>query len=240
MRAEPVGEAPSPHREDRPPGTPRLPTPRRRDDARAKAERTACGALQALRQLDVLHQRLVRIAADRVEERALDEDALIAGRDARQPRAQVHHRGDEPQDAGTPRDRHVEPAPATPRSAQIVAGWRERRWRAGANPRGGTAGRRRSPPRLPRSSVPRGRAGRQTRGRRAAPPAPSSRRRCRRRRRSPRVRPPAAAAAERASATMPRASSSAGTMTDTRIRGSGRRAQASAPPQLDPCPAVQP
>ena len=47
-----------------------------------QAQRCARGALETARERDVFHQRLVGIAADRLEQRALDEDALVAGRDA--------------------------------------------------------------------------------------------------------------------------------------------------------------
>ena len=150
-------------------------------------------------------------------------------------------RGDQPQDAGTPGDRHVEPSPAPPRSravrARMAVNAGGGQARIGVQEQQDVAGRRGG------SGVhlrTRGPAARRTRGRRAEPPARASRRAL-----PPSTTitscPAARSGCSGASvATMPRASSSAGTMIETRIRGRERRAQASAPPQLDPCPAVQP
>ncbi len=66
------------------------PAPRRGGHARAQGQRPA-DALEPRRQGDVLHQRNGRKAAHGLERRAGDEHRLIAGGDAGEARARVHH-----------------------------------------------------------------------------------------------------------------------------------------------------
>ncbi len=70
--------------------------------------------LEPSRQRDVFHQRQVGKAADRPECFARDEDCLIAGGDAGQPRAPIDHAGDEGKERMPPGDAQIE---ATPRAA---------------------------------------------------------------------------------------------------------------------------
>ena len=95
----------------------------RRPEVRIRCRRHSgapARVFQAARELDVLHQRLVGIAADRSEERTLDEDALVAGGDSGQPRTGVHHRGDQREHAGRSGNRHVETSPATSGSHHLA------------------------------------------------------------------------------------------------------------------------
>src|SRR5216683_3316683 len=100
-------EAKTPHHENRAQYAALFPASTGGRDARAKAERPA-DALQAARDLDVLHQRDVGEAADGRESVASHEDRLIAGRDAGEPRAQVHHGGDHREERMPAFDAHVE------------------------------------------------------------------------------------------------------------------------------------
>src|ERR1700730_12619907 len=59
----------------------------------------AAAGLEAPAQLDVLHQRNVRVAAHRLEVFAPHEDGLVAGADARGARPRVHEPGDDSEDA---------------------------------------------------------------------------------------------------------------------------------------------
>ena len=137
--AAPVGEANPPHRKDRPPRPFALPAPAGRDDALREAQRGACRALQATRQLNVLHQRLVGIAAHGLEERAQDEDALVAGRDSGQPRARIHHRSDPREHGRSAGQSSRRIVPSAVRCAPFRRRGRVRRRRAGGNRHAGTA-----------------------------------------------------------------------------------------------------
>ena len=57
----------------------------------------AADALQPARELDVLHEGDLRVAAEALERRAADEDRLVSGADPRQARAEVHQPGDQPE-----------------------------------------------------------------------------------------------------------------------------------------------
>ena len=65
-------------------------------------------SLEAAAELDVLHQRNVRIAAHRLEDLAANEDGLIARGDAAPARPQVHEEGDHRQDRPRAVEAHVE------------------------------------------------------------------------------------------------------------------------------------
>jgi hypothetical protein len=87
-----------------------VPPPSRGDDPRAKAGRPA-EPLQVARQHDILHERDVAKAADAPERIPPDEDGLIAGCDAGQPRAQVHQSRHDGQEPARALDRHIEAPP---------------------------------------------------------------------------------------------------------------------------------
>ena len=93
------------------PDTMSFPAPARGHDGVAQAG-WRCQQTQAARQFDVLHQRLVGKAARALEGQPGREHRLIAGGDAGQARAQIHHLGHHPQHAGATIDAHVETAPA--------------------------------------------------------------------------------------------------------------------------------
>ena len=148
---------------------------------RRRSARTRPRRLSRAAQLDVLHQRDLGVAADRLEVGAAHEDRLIPGADAGSPGARVHEPGDHAEEGALVVEAHVEAAARHP-------GLGERRLdglapprRAGACRRAGTAACRRPPP-APRDSS--GAPGRgRSRGAGAparAPPPPRSRRGCRR------------------------------------------------------------
>src|SRR5258705_11462430 len=92
-----VQEAEDPHEPDRAQGA--LPLPLAGGGGDAQAERPQPpAALQPAAQLDVLHQRDLGVAADRLEIGAAHEDRLIAGADAGGPGARVHEPGDHPEE----------------------------------------------------------------------------------------------------------------------------------------------
>ena len=261
MRASRPGSAPErvfepqpPHQHDGAGDPPALPPPARRDHllpqagrARARPQRPAQG--------DVLHQLDVGESTGRQEDVAGDEDRLVAGGDAAQPRAQVHRTLDDAQHRMRAVEPHVEPAPCTASGAGGVADRPVPAGEEAACPRAGTATPGHSPPRRRRSfcrARPRGAwTSRSHRGRAT--------------RRVPSRLPPSATIT---SMPLPRrgcigpsdcgivpASSSTGTTSETAGRaergpggmrggraGSGTpcRTQFSAPLQLLPCPAVQP
>ena len=177
-------------RSDRPRHAVLLPSPGRGRDLEPQRSEAA-DALQPARQLDVLHEGDLRVAArgaSNAERRT--KIAWSPVRDARQARAEVHEPGDH---AGTP--------PRVCRSERRSGRRRPRGRRgrdgrprplrtAGACRRGGRGGSRRSPERRPRSSGGRGRGRcdtRRTPGARAAT-SRASVRRSRRPRRPPRHR----------------------------------------------------
>ena len=133
------------------------PAPRRRGHAGAQGQRPA-NALEPRRQRHVLHQRDLRKAAHVLECRAGDEHGLVAGGDAGQARARVHHDGDQNEQAAAI-DTHVEAAPDAARSGQTVHNQRVRILGQHACRRAETAEYRPWPPPPRRSSARRGRAG---------------------------------------------------------------------------------
>jgi hypothetical protein len=90
-----------------------LPAPSRSADRSAHAQRPGASP-QSRRHLDVFHQRNLRKASELVEENTRDEDRLIAGRNAGEARAPVHHRGDHPQQRACAGDADIEPSPLLP------------------------------------------------------------------------------------------------------------------------------
>ena len=90
-RAHPteVQEAKRPHQEDGAQDSVPLPFPRRRGDAQVEARQPA-QSLEPPRQLDVLHEGNVGVAAEGVEGGARDEDRLVARGDPAPPGAPVH------------------------------------------------------------------------------------------------------------------------------------------------------
>ena len=130
----------------------------------------AAAALEAPAELDVFHQRHVRIAAQRVEGLAADEDGLVARRDAAPARALVHEPGDHPEYAAGVVEADVEAARDDAGIAGRSVHGGERAVGQVACRRGGRAGRRRAPRARPRSSGGRGRGGsREADRRRSAP-----------------------------------------------------------------------
>ncbi len=75
-------------------------------------------ATEPPRQLDVLHERDGRVAAQRLEGGAPHEDGLVAGEDAGQARAQVHEGGDHPEGPARVVEDDVEPAAHDPQVAE--------------------------------------------------------------------------------------------------------------------------
>jgi hypothetical protein len=90
--------------------------------------------LVAARELDVLHQRHVQIAAHRLEDLAPDEDRLIARRDAARARAQVHEEGDHAKHRARAVEADIETPSPHPR---ILEGGRDRAKRFFRQPRVG-------------------------------------------------------------------------------------------------------
>jgi hypothetical protein len=109
--AEKVREPQPPHHHNRAENAALLPAPARRGHARAQTQRRR-DALESSRKCDVLHKRNPRKAARRREGLRGDEYRLIAGCDAGQPRAQIHHERDHRQQRVFAFDRDVEAAPA--------------------------------------------------------------------------------------------------------------------------------
>ena len=158
--------------------------------------RHAAAALQALHELDVLHQRQRREAAERLEDGAAHEDRLVARGDAGEAGAHADEAPDQPVAPAGRVQREREESPddvgdgerpryrlAEPRAAACRHGGR------GARPRG------RRPRR--RSSARRGRAARRARRPRGVRRRLASRHGCRRRRRSSSPMPRAARRGER-------------------------------------------
>src|SRR6202795_2521497 len=91
-----IEEAERPHEENGPDGALSLPLPGRRRHAEAQGGQLAT-TLEAPAELDVFHQRHVRIAAQGVKGLPADEDGLVARRDAAPAGALVHEPGDHPE-----------------------------------------------------------------------------------------------------------------------------------------------
>ncbi len=94
--------------------------------------RDAPQALEAPREIDVLHQRNLGIAAQRVERPATDEDRLIAGRDAAHPRAEVHRGLDDAIHGAGGVESHIESSTHRSRIRQLRCDVRPR---SGGQPR---------------------------------------------------------------------------------------------------------
>ena len=116
--AAPIVEAQPPHQQDRPPEPVVVPSPAGCDDDARKTERRR-NRLQGLRQRDVLHERKIGITAYAAEG-GVDKDGLVAGGDARQPRAKIHQGGDERQQNVATGDLHIETGPRRVRSVQAL------------------------------------------------------------------------------------------------------------------------
>jgi hypothetical protein len=109
-----VQEAEGPHETDGPQRSLPLPLPRGGGDAQAERAHPPA-ALQRAAQLDVLHQRDLGVAAERLEVGAPQEDGLIAGADAGGARAGVHGPGDHAEERARVVEAHVEAAAHHPR-----------------------------------------------------------------------------------------------------------------------------
>src|SRR3977135_1585495 len=107
--AEEIGEPQAPHQEHGGKHAILLPAPAGGDDALGQAQRAA-HALEALTERDVFHQRDRIAAARRDEGIAAHEDRLVAGRDAGEPRAEVHENADDEQQRMPALDLDVEAA----------------------------------------------------------------------------------------------------------------------------------
>lgn len=112
-----VEEAESPHQQNGPDGALPLPLPGRRRHAEAQGGQLPA-ALEAPAELDVFHQRHVRIAAQSFKGLSTDEDGLVARRDAAPAGALVHEPGDHPEHA----PRVVEADVEAPRDDAGIAG----------------------------------------------------------------------------------------------------------------------